>query len=258
MMQRVLQMRNRFDCFSVFASRFDVEKQKNKLYNIFTVEFDDFELFNITICECIYKFFAEPYFNYLMTFETNCFDSEQKKQIYDEVIENSDFEMMKQKVSEITCSNSVINIEGIYCFRLKEWNDNFKDVCKLVSDKYILKNEYTEFVKMLRFFVTMNEGITDVVNVVMKDGDLADVCDENFNEIIGNELFYRYEFAFVGEVYEQENIVSKLVELSPKKIYIHNWKKYKQSKMLETIVNVFGDKVIFCDGCVRCMEEENK
>ena len=258
MMQRVLQMRNRFDCFSMFANRFDVEKHKNKLYNIFTVKFDDFELFNITVCECIYKFFAEPYFNYIMTFETNCFDSYQKKQIYDEVMENSDFDLMKQKVTSITCANSVINIEGIYCFRLKEWNENFKDICKLISDKYILKNEYTEFVKMLRFFATVNEGATDVVNVIMKSADYGDMFDKNFNPINVNDLYFGYEFAFIGEAYRQETVVSKLVELSPKVIYIHNWKKYKHSKMLETIVNVFGDKVEFCEGCIHCMEEIDK
>lgn len=258
MMQRVLQMRSKFDCSSLFADRFDVEKQKNKLYNIYTVTFDDFELFNIAVCECIYKFFAVPYFNYLMTFETNCFDMEQKKLIYDEVMENSDFDKMKQTVSTITCANTVINIEGIYCFRLKEWNDNFKDVCKLIADKYILKNEYTEFVKMLRFFVTVNEGITDIINVVIKSDNMADIFDAEFNEINENEFLFGYEFAFVGEAYKEESAVSKLVELSPKTIYIHNWKKYKHSKMLETIVNVFGDKVVFCDGCIHCMEENDK
>jgi putative sporulation protein YtxC len=257
-MQRVLQMRSKFDCFSLFANRFDVEKQKNKLYNIYTVTFDDFDLFNTTICECIYKFFAQPYFNYLMTFETNCFRLEQKKLIYDEVMENSDFDMMKQTVSIITCANTVINIEGIYCFRLKEWNNKFKDVCKLIADKYILKNEYTEFVKMLRFFVTVNEGTTDVINVVMKSDDMADIFDADFKEINDNEFLFGYEFAFVGEAYKQENAVSKLVELSPGTIYIHNWKKYKHSKMLDTIVNVFGDKVVFCDGCIHCMEENDK
>ena len=121
-----------------------------------------------------------------------------------------------------------------------------------------MKNEYLDFIRMLRFFASVNSGSNDIVNIILKSSESADILDENFNSIEFANVGYNYEFAHAGQLYEYDSIVSVLVEISPKIIIIHNWKSYVNSQMIETIVNIFDDRVKFCDGCRFCAEEKNK
>ncbi len=257
-MQRVLQMSSRYDCSDLFAQRFLTKKHANKFNVQIIVEFDDFELFNKTICECITQYFVLPYINNVITFENNCFNSQEKQLIYNEIMQSADFEEMREAVAKITCQSSIINIEGIFHFRLNDWLGDLKELCDEVADKYILKNEYLDFIRMLRFFASVNYGNADVVNVVMKSLESADILDESFNFFDLSNVGYSYEFAYAGEVFEYDNVVSVLVEMSPKLIMLHNWKKYKNSQLIETLINIFDERVKFCDGCRFCAEEKNQ
>ena len=256
-MQRVLQMSIRYDCSDLFAQRFLTEKHANK-YNVqIIVQFDDFDCFNKTVCECVTQYFIQPYINNIITFDNNCFNSQEKQLIYNEIMQSADFDEMEKIVAKITCQSSIINIEGIFHFRLSDWLSDLKELCNEVADKYILKNEYLDFIRMLRFFASVNYGNADLINVVMKSYESADILDEAFNGLDFLNAGCSYEFAYAGEMFEYDNVVSVLVELSPKVIMLHNWKKYKNSQLIETLTNIFEERVKFCSGCILCVEEKN-
>ncbi|MBQ7900338.1 MAG: hypothetical protein IJ365_00050, partial [Clostridia bacterium] len=142
-------------------------------------------------------------------------------------------------------------------FKLKNFCDELKIICNEVADKYILKNEYLDFIRMLRFFASVNYGSVDTIHVVMRRADKADLLDSSYNIYELPSTKYNYEFACMEHMFEYDNVVSSLVEASPKSIVLHNWKKYSDSDLIETLVNIFDERVCFCNGCSYCNREEN-
>ncbi len=254
-MQRMLQINNDCDFCDIFENRFKVQKYKGKYVTNLQIEIEDFEQFNKALCDYIMQVYVEPYINDTITFENNCFNSQEKLLIYSEVIEALPCDEIEGVVKQITCANSVINPEGIFNFRLKEMLCEIKELCAVISDKYIVKNEYLDFVRMLRFFASVNIGGADMINVIMKSNDGADVLDGNFNVLALADGAHTCEFAYAGEVFEYDSVISTLVEISPRLIILHNWKKHKNSMLIETIVNIFDERVKFCEGCSCCTEE---
>ena len=54
---------------------------------------------------------------------------------------------------------------------------------------------------------------------------------------------HKIEIACLNELAEYDSLISMLVEVSPKEIILHNWKKYKNSEIPETLINIFDDRV---------------
>lgn len=253
-MQRVLQVKSNCEFCDIFESRFNVKKQCGKYFSSLIIEFEDFDQFNKSLCDYILQSFVEPYINNTIVFENNCFNSQEKLLIYSEVVECLPYEELENTIKQITCANSIICPEGIFNFRLTEILLEIKELCAVVSDKYIMKNEYLDFIRMLRFFASVNAGGAELINVIMKSNENADIVDNDFNVLSFAENSHNCEFAYAGRVYEYDSVISTLVEISPNTIVLHNWKNYKNSMLIETLINIFEDKVKFCHGCRCCTE----
>ena len=73
---------------------------------------------------------------------------------------------------------------------------------------------------------------------------------------------------FIKSYFEYEDInyddllISSLISLAPKKIIIHRISQFTNKELLNTIFNIFLDKVIICTECELCyqniVQNENK
>ena len=258
-MQRVLQISNRYNaCVDMFAQKFDVyNMQSGKQFVSFAVGFENFDLFVSTVTDAIVNSHVRSYVNRIIALENNCFNLQEKELILKEVLEETDFREISSVVVRTTCEKSVINLEGLFNFRLKEFCGELKIICNEVADKYIFKNEYLDFIRMLRFFASVNYGSVDTIHVVMRCADKADLLDSSYDIYELPSTHCNYEFACMEQMFEYDSVVSSLVEASPKSIVLHNWKKYSDSDLIETLVNIFDERVCFCSGCSHCNREEN-
>jgi putative sporulation protein YtxC len=149
-------------------------------------------------------------------------------------------------------SNSLI-LDGFVNFRLKDYMKDLEEIVDKAVDDFLMEREYREFIRLLRYFVDIQEPKFDVVHIIVGyDGkyvlldevrkEITNECIQEFvNEISGGEINY------------DDLLVSSLITLAPKKLIIHCTEQFRNKELLETIKNVFSGKVTICNGCETCI-----
>ncbi len=148
-------------------------------------------------------------------------------------------------------SNSLI-LDGFVNFRLKEYIKELEEVVDKAVDDFLMDREYREFIKLLRYFVDIQEPKFNVVHVTPHHEGKYVLMDENRTEIT-NECIQEFVNEIAGgEVNFDDLLVSSLITLSPRRIIIHGTDTFRNKELLETIKNVFAGKIVICSGCELC------
>ncbi|MGL5152341.1 MAG: putative sporulation protein YtxC [Clostridium sp.] len=164
----------------------------------------------------------------------------------------------QEKIKECIEENEEININGFITFRMRELREDIEAVIEKVVEKYMVEKEYREFIKLLKYFVDIQESKIDEINVFaygdgnykVYDGDGKDILSGFLTELVDSKLGMN---ANVEDV-----IISGLITNAPKNIIIHNESLCTNKEFLDTIRNVFGERVTACSGCALCTEVDVK
>lgn len=173
-------------------------------------------------------------------------------------VKNGDFnygsrkERVIEKIYEYISENTDIVLEGFIRFRLKELNSELTELVDKVVEEYLIEREYNEFIKLLKYFVEVQESRVEIVNVVVKGDGTYSMYDGDKNEITQDLLSEMADEGLCGEINYDDLLVSSLITAAPKFIVIHNLPNVKNREMIETINNVFCDRVKVCTGCSLC------
>lgn len=158
-----------------------------------------------------------------------------------------------QKIIKCMDDLEEINVKGFLDFRTREIN---KDICSMVEkivEKYMIEKEYNEFINLLRYFVEVQECKLERVDLFIgpKDGayilrgdDGNDMMESLLNDLCDNKT--------MGEISKDDLIISGLITTCPRKIVIHSSERCKSKELINTIQNVFENRVEYCSGCNEC------
>ncbi len=149
-------------------------------------------------------------------------------------------------------SNNLI-LDGFVNFRLKEYIKDLEEIVEKAVDDFLMDREYKEFIRLLRYFVDIQEPKFDIIHVMTDYDDKYILLDESLREITNECIQEFVNEISEGEVNHDDLLVSSLITMAPKKIIIHSIGKFKNKELLETIKNVFTGKIIVCNGCETCM-----
>ncbi|MBU3195345.1 putative sporulation protein YtxC [Clostridium algidicarnis] len=146
-----------------------------------------------------------------------------------------------------------INIDGYIKFRVKELMVDIEDISNKVVENYMIEREYNEFIRLLKYFVDIQESKIDKINIIISKEGTYDVKDDKGNSILNT---------FVGDILENEFndpsintediIISGLITNVPNSIIIHGSSYCLNKEFIETINKVFTYRVEICDGCNEC------
>lgn len=158
-------------------------------------------------------------------------------------------------------SNNII-LDGFVNFRLKEYMKDLEEVVEKAVDDFLMDREYREFIRLLRYFVDIQEPKIDTVHVIVGYDNRYTLLDESKKEIT-NECIQEYVNEIAeGEINYDDLLVSSLITFAPRKIVIHCQGQFRNKELMETIKNVFSGRVVICQGCDVCMlsmvKSENK
>lgn len=154
-------------------------------------------------------------------------------------------------ILEFLDSSSKINIEGFIKFRLRFYIETIEEAIEKNIEEYLIEKEFKEFIRVLQYFVEIQEPKVDVVNVIFK-GNRYQLLDEK-NKVINNDYLEEIaeELSEIDINYD-DLLISSLITIAPKKIIIHmNGVRY-ESEIIDIIKNVFPDSVTICTGCKLC------
>ncbi|MGL4774581.1 MAG: putative sporulation protein YtxC [Clostridium sp.] len=165
---------------------------------------------------------------------------------------------IQDKIRECIEENREININGFITFRMRELREDIEAIIEKVVEKYMVEKEYKEFIKLLKYFVDIQESKIEEINLVIKgkgnykvfDGYGEDILEEFLKELVDSKLGM--------EANVEDVIISGLITNAPRNIIIHNEPLCTNKEFLDTIRNVFGDRVKECSGCAFCTAIEVK
>lgn len=152
-----------------------------------------------------------------------------------------------KEIDECLSEYDQININGFLIFRAGDVERNLKNIVDKVIERYMIEKEYDEFIKLLKYFVDMQESKVEIINIyVLKGGkykitdrDEVDITEKIMSEFSGSKL--------KNEINADDMLISGLITACPEKIIIHNDNNFINREILNTIQNVFERKVIFCN-----------
>ncbi len=151
-------------------------------------------------------------------------------------------------VLEYLDSNNDIIIEGFINFRLKFYTNMIRKVIDKVLEDFIIEKEYKEFIKILQYFVEIQEPKINLVNVIMLEDNKYKLYDDK-NKEINNDFFEE----IANEMSEHEMnyddlLISSLITIAPRKIIVYADDENRD--VIKIIKNVFTGKVQ-----VKCKKE---
>lgn len=163
------------------------------------------------------------------------------------------------KIIKCIDENNEININGFVRFRLKELLNDFEMIVDRVVERYMVEKEYNEFIKLLKYFVDVQENKIDEINIIIDKLGNYTILDGEHNDIYDLFLDDLNDFNMSSMMVNKDDLlISGLITNSPNKIVIHGVNNSVNVEIIETIKQVFENKVEFCCGCLDCVEIANK
>lgn len=163
-----------------------------------------------------------------------------------------------EKIRNCLEENSEINVNGFIRFRMKELREDIENIIDKVIESYMVEKEYKEFIKLLKYFVEIQESKIDEVNIVIGEAGNYSIIDKNKNDIFNEFMKELIECKVDSDVKMEDIIISGLITNSPKKVIIHGKNNCINKEFMDTIESVFENKVSFCNGCILCVEKQVK
>ncbi|WP_195428418.1 putative sporulation protein YtxC [Clostridium sp. D46t1_190503_E9] len=163
-----------------------------------------------------------------------------------------------EKIKNCLEENSEININGFIRFRMKELREDIENIIDKVIESYMVEKEYREFVKLLKYFVDIQESKIDEVNILIDEIGNYSIKDKNKEDIFNEFMKELVECRIDTDAKMEDIIISGLITNAPKKVIIHGKKNCLNKEFIDTIENVFEDKVSYCTGCSLCIEKQVK
>lgn len=162
------------------------------------------------------------------------------------------------RVLEYFQENNWLNIDGFVRFRLPDYLMELDQALEEAVDEYLMEKEYDEFVRLLRYFVEAQEPRVEKVHVILSPGGGFQLYDGENRNLNGEYLDGFLVDIADSELNYEDLLISSLITISPRQVVLHGADKGRCHNTINTIKSVFGERVIHCNGCSRCLQPLQK
>ena len=159
-----------------------------------------------------------------------------------------------QSLYDYLAESQVLIVEGFAKFRLQDYWKQLQNIVKRTSQEFMAAKDYLEFVRLLRCFIDMQEPKINEVHIFINAEGTFFLCDET-GEVIRSEHLRTPSFTVNdGEFNYKDYLLSMLITLAPRSIIFHVPDLIWDCDPLQTIQQVFGERITRCPGCARCKQ----
>lgn len=241
---------------------------KNYDNNISSTFFDSF---SCGLVDVIFDIYKNKILNDKINSYCHYFDKDERSIIIhkiDEIIKkdkiNEDYDLIQNRIKVMDEIKSYFEnsdymiIEGFINFRLKFFLEFLDNIFEKAIEEYFVEKEYNEFVKILRYFVEIQESKMDVINVVLeRDGKY--ILYDDKDQVINNDYLEEIvEELSENDINYDDLLISSLITIAPKKVIMHIDEHRDLDGIIKIINNVFEDKVEICREFNFCSSIINK
>ncbi len=152
------------------------------------------------------------------------------------------------EVNQYLDSNTSLYLEGFFRFRLKDYFSELEKSVELSMDNFLVEQEYHEFIRLLQYFVEVQEPRIDEVHVLIKDKQNFYLLDEE-KQPINQEQLQGVLTDLNQDIDYDDLLLSALITMSPRKLVLH---LSDRTEIVDTLISVFQERIIICEGCPLC------
>lgn len=165
---------------------------------------------------------------------------------------NNKINSILEKIQSCIEENREININGFITFRMRELRQDIEDIIEKVVEGYMVEKEYKEFIRLLKYFVDIQESKIEKVNIYVLEDSKYKITNGYDEDIFTSFLKDLSECKLGIDANVEDIIISGLITNAPKSINIYGKEACKNKEFVETIINVFGDRVRICSENQMC------
>lgn len=153
------------------------------------------------------------------------------------------------KILDYLDTSSSLVLEGFVRFRLRSYLEEIRTATEAAVDDFMIEREYNEFIRLLKYFVDIQEPKIDEVHVVVRPGGIFRLLDSN-GAVVDNDYLEGISPELAdNEIDYEDLLMSALITVSPRKVILHLGGRHG---VAETILKVFENRVSICPGCRLC------
>ena len=181
-------------------------------------------------------------FDYMADDFTNLFDKK--------------FNFLHDAFYEFLSHNKAIVLNGFINFRIKDYMAILDDVVSNSVNHFVIEKEYLEFISLLKLYINSQNYGCELVHIVFSKSESI-LLDENKNLILVTDDIFKAKYLSDISFSSNDYILNSLLNLLPKKIYIHLIEGYTNDEFVNTLQLVFENRVNLCTDCDICTLYKN-
>lgn len=143
-------------------------------------------------------------------------------------------------------------VEGFLHFRLQDYLEELEDAVDRAVDDFLLDREHKEFIRLLKYFVEVQDPRVDEVHVLIRTGGSFKLLDRAGAPLRSEVLDEFVADMVESEVNYEDLLISALITLAPRRLTLHGSVQPTWTEGVETIQGVFGERVSLCAHCELC------
>ena len=122
---------------------------------------------------------------------------------------------LKRIMEHLESSNELV-LEGFIRFRMKDFQHELEEAVDRAVDDLLIEKEYSEFIKLLRYFVEIQEPKVEEVHVMMGEDEKYTLLDSSLR-VINNDLLEDLAREITDkEISHDDLLISSLITIAPK------------------------------------------
>lgn len=239
---------------------FYLSKNKFKIYNNIILHYtgNDINCFynyiSSLIEHIVLKFYEPKLIKNTINFDYFYFTDFEKEKIYDitqeALLENTTIVSSRLNVLYHLChtyvkSNKSMILDGFINFRLKEYTSILNDIISEAASNYTIQKEYDEFIEILETYVHSNKPTKKEVHMIYFNEDSL-LLDEHKNIINLDKNISTAKYLSDISFSSNDYCLNALLNILPKRIYIHLLNITDNDAFLDTLYAIFGKRIIIC------------
>ena len=222
---------------------------KNKLYETVAAELAEFMISHLQgdiLSEWIRKDYHTMDSRQQDKLKTYCIDllvdSELEDQLYAE--DQNKKKELADGFYEYLQANEKLHLQGYIRFRLKKYLQDLRAFLDYAVEEFIIDRQYQDFIALLKYFVCEQEARRPAVHIYHQKDNEFIVLDEKYRPIDTGEMDGLVVETIDKEINLEDMIISTLITVSPKMVYIHT--KEPDMQVIRTIKLIFEERAVLC------------
>ena len=182
------------------------------------------------------------------------FEQNDKNEMFAMLCKDKEKNILKNEILKYFEKNHTLYLSGFVNFRLASYFEKLYDKAQFIADDYLEKKEYMDFIKLLKYFVSVQSASCERVDVIKKQDGRYVIFDQDKNQIDMCDCEVSVEI--VDDTLGVCDVVlSELISLAPKRIVFHKNacdNEFEEDELLKMLECVFENSVEYCTGCGVC------